>query len=168
MKLGKRWKEVRRLAVARDKQCLKCGILKPLSVHHLLPKSLYPEKTFDLNNLRTLCCNCHMQLHREIALVTMCPGNNYFDKWLKSGQTVAEVVTVSEANVVEAAEDVWVIDVARGLTKGIYRAVEIEIRTIDGGFEIYLDSNLHDAVALRSPIKALTMAKAAVDEIKST
>jgi hypothetical protein len=75
---------------------------------------------------------------------------------------------VSEANVVEAAEDVWVIDVARGLTKGIYRAVEIEIRTIDGGFEIYLDSNLHDAVALRSPIKALTMAKAAVDEIKST
>jgi 5-methylcytosine-specific restriction endonuclease McrA len=82
-KLGKRWKEVRKKAVERDKQCLKCGIPKPLSVHHVLPKYLHPEKTFDLNNLRTLCCNCHVQLHREIALVNM--NQSSFDKWLKSG-----------------------------------------------------------------------------------
>jgi 5-methylcytosine-specific restriction endonuclease McrA len=93
-KLGKRWKDVRKLAVDRDKQCLKCGIPKPLSVHHVLPKSLYPEKTFDLNNLKTLCCNCHAQLHQQISLANMCPSKNdranfpgsaYFDKWLKSG-----------------------------------------------------------------------------------
>ncbi len=84
-KLGKRWKEVRKLAVVRDGgACLKCGTPKPLSVHHLLPKSLYPEKTFDLNNLKTLCCNCHMQLHRDVALVDMHPGSTYFDKWLKA------------------------------------------------------------------------------------
>ena len=91
-KLGKRWKMIRQQAIARDCcSCLKCGISKPLSVHHLLPKSLYPEKTFDINNLRTLCCNCHMQLHREITLANMCPscydqtpGSWYFDKWLKS------------------------------------------------------------------------------------
>lgn len=92
IKLGKRWKEVRKLAIIRDQKCLKCGVLKPLSVHHVLPKSLYPEKTFILDNLRTLCCKCHMQLHREISLANMCPsqrdkpnfpGSNYFDNWLK-------------------------------------------------------------------------------------
>lgn len=82
-KLGKRWKEVRKLAVARDKKCLKCGVTKPLSVHHILPKSLYPEKTFDLKNLITFCCNCHAQLHKDVALANMNPTSGYLDKWMQ-------------------------------------------------------------------------------------
>lgn len=84
-KLGKRWKLVRKEAVRRDKKCLKCNITKTLSVHHVCPKSLYPEKTFDLSNLRTLCLNCHAKLHREVALACMSPDSGYFDKWIKSG-----------------------------------------------------------------------------------
>ena len=76
---------MRKKAIERDRKCLKCKATSPLSVHHIYPKSLYPEKTFDLGNLRTLCCNCHAKLHLEIPLARMSPGSGYFDKWLKSG-----------------------------------------------------------------------------------
>ena len=85
LKMGRRWKEVRRLAIARDEhQCLKCHHTKSLSVHHIHPKSLYPELRFTLSNLATLCLNCHKIIHDLVPLARMQPGTGYFEKWLKN------------------------------------------------------------------------------------
>lgn len=36
-----------------------------LEAHHILRKSEYPEKIFDVANGLTLCYNCHHTIHRE-------------------------------------------------------------------------------------------------------
>ncbi len=68
---------------------------------------------------------------------------------------------------VEAAEDVWVINVGEQQTRGIYRGVDVRIQQTDTTFDIYLDSVKTLSLELRSPVKAVTAAKATVDEMKS-
>jgi len=53
------WKKV---ALSRDNYtCQKCGLRDEeiMEVDHILPKSVYPELKYDINNLMTLCPNCH-------------------------------------------------------------------------------------------------------------
>ena len=52
----------RGLAFERDNYtCQICGLkdVEIMELDHILPKAMYPEIEFDLNNLQTLCPNCH-------------------------------------------------------------------------------------------------------------
>ena len=44
-----------------DYTCQICGFREPeiMVADHILPKSMYPELKFEMNNLVTLCPNCH-------------------------------------------------------------------------------------------------------------
>lgn len=46
-----------------DYTCQICGHREPeiMETDHILPQSLYPELKFEINNLITLCPNCHMR-----------------------------------------------------------------------------------------------------------
>ena len=70
------WKRVRALAMQRDHgMCLDCldrlragyGIRpnRAQMVHHILPLSERPDLALDLNNLRSLCNECHNRQHPE-------------------------------------------------------------------------------------------------------
>jgi 5-methylcytosine-specific restriction endonuclease McrA len=51
-----------------DYTCQICGFREPeiMVADHILPKSMYPELKFKLNNLVTLCPNCHARkIQRE-------------------------------------------------------------------------------------------------------
>lgn len=53
------------------KECMCCGAIKgPMHVDHIKPKSLYPELTWDFNNLQVLCEDCNMG-----------KGNLFEDDW---------------------------------------------------------------------------------------
>ncbi len=65
----------------------------------------------------------------------------------------------------ELNEDKWIVDVARGITRGWYRNIPIEIRQNEGVFEIFLDGVPHSTVEGRSPVRATYVAKEAVDEM---
>lgn len=61
IKLSKEWKEMREIVFKRDGwSCQECklvgGVLHP---HHIKPKSIYPELVFVLENVVTLCKDCH-------------------------------------------------------------------------------------------------------------
>ena len=45
--------------------CQKCGTTVNLTLHHLFPKSLYPELKTNMNNLITLCERCHQNYHNK-------------------------------------------------------------------------------------------------------
>lgn len=73
---SKPWKRVRRLALERDKgMCQDCmdrfraGYgFKPHRaemVHHIIPREERPDLELDLNNLRSLCNECHNKKHPE-------------------------------------------------------------------------------------------------------
>jgi hypothetical protein len=44
-----------------DNTCQICGLKEPdiMVVDHIKPKSIFPELQFEINNLVTLCPNCH-------------------------------------------------------------------------------------------------------------
>ncbi|MBF2753923.1 MAG: HNH endonuclease [Gammaproteobacteria bacterium AqS3] len=61
---GVRWKKVRKLAIARDDHlcviCRKHGEVKAgYEVDHIKPYQTNPELAYSLDNLQTLCHNCH-------------------------------------------------------------------------------------------------------------
>lgn len=59
---GPNWPELRRMALQRDGyRCGNCGLTTNLHVHHIVPLS--KGGTNQLNNLRTLCRDCHTLLH---------------------------------------------------------------------------------------------------------
>lgn len=71
---GANWREQRRNARKRDKVCQRCGKTpkengKALDVHHLIPFRKFGLKHFkqanDLNNLISLCMNCHQLVEWE-------------------------------------------------------------------------------------------------------
>lgn len=50
----------------RDKSCQICGeSMKPLEVHHIYPKKMYPELEDDTSNMITLCQACHRKYHNN-------------------------------------------------------------------------------------------------------
>lgn len=61
---GKRWKKIRLLALARDQHlcviCRKHGTLSiGTEVDHIIPYQIKPRMAYDLENLQTLCHQCH-------------------------------------------------------------------------------------------------------------
>lgn len=59
---GGRGKTMTKKALERDNYtCQECGYSEKeiMQVDHIQPKALYPELAHDLENLETLCPNCH-------------------------------------------------------------------------------------------------------------
>lgn len=59
---------LRRYILDRDSNiCVRCGKTdkREMHVHHILPKSEFPEKAFVKSNLVTLCPECHRYVHRS-------------------------------------------------------------------------------------------------------
>lgn len=59
---GGKWRWIKKQALLRDDYtCQICGLREPeiMEVDHIKPKSIYPNFKNDLNNLITLCPNCH-------------------------------------------------------------------------------------------------------------
>jgi 5-methylcytosine-specific restriction endonuclease McrA len=70
-----KYQKWRRLVMYRDGQCCqKCGLYwmdnetgksNRLHVHHIKPKSIYPELTLEVSNGITLCSDCHRKEHKK-------------------------------------------------------------------------------------------------------
>ena len=62
---SKAWLDIKRIALIRDNYCCqRCGKNKDdigLDVDHIKERSKYPELELELNNLQTLCKDCHLQ-----------------------------------------------------------------------------------------------------------
>lgn len=61
---GRKGRKIRKLVLERDNFCCaSCNSndLKTLTVHHLKPMCLFPELMYELSNLTTLCCKCHLK-----------------------------------------------------------------------------------------------------------
>lgn len=60
------WKNLRKAALIRDHYlCRRCKRRAANTVHHVLPREEYPERSLDLDNLESLCARCHNQEHPE-------------------------------------------------------------------------------------------------------
>ena len=61
---GRRWRRRRAEVLDRDGwRCVKCGRPGRLEVDHIRP--LRAGGTDDVDNLRTLCRDCHLERHRK-------------------------------------------------------------------------------------------------------
>lgn len=56
---GWRLQEWSNKVVRRDTKCKGCNSKENLHAHHILSKSLFPVKMYDINNGITLCIKCH-------------------------------------------------------------------------------------------------------------
>lgn len=64
MALSEKWKRLRENAFKRDGQkCVMCGAAYPLEVHHRRYPKAWGAETLD--DLVTLCDDCHKKLHEE-------------------------------------------------------------------------------------------------------
>jgi len=59
---GQRWTNLRNKWLRWNPTCASCGLAGE-EVHHVVPRSVAPERTFDLSNLETLCRACHIAKH---------------------------------------------------------------------------------------------------------
>lgn len=63
------WQAVRDQKAAQDplcERCLKRGIIKPLDqVHHIIPIDERPDLRLNMDNLKSLCRECHLEIHKE-------------------------------------------------------------------------------------------------------
>jgi DEAD/DEAH box helicase domain-containing protein len=80
---GPNWEKQRNLARMRDQyRCSLCGIAentKPHHIHHKIPFRLFsdPNIANDLNNLVTLCPNCHRLVEMKVKIRSAISGLNY-------------------------------------------------------------------------------------------
>ena len=59
--------ELRQMVLERDEyKCAKCGDSNNLQCHHILPVSIEPLLSADIDNCITLCKECHVKVHKEI------------------------------------------------------------------------------------------------------
>lgn len=72
---SKRWKTLREIIIKRDGgMCNRCWVslnvieTKDLQVHHIKPRSEYPELMYDPNNLITVCKTCNLALGTKVSL----------------------------------------------------------------------------------------------------
>lgn len=59
---SKHWGKVRGQHLSAFPVCAACSTDKKLEVHHIEPFHIFPAKELDLQNLITLCKNCHLVL----------------------------------------------------------------------------------------------------------
>jgi len=83
------WQEIRENVLKRDNyQCQDCGYTpeekgKYLNVHHKIPRGANGIYNHELDNLKTLCIDCHIKIHVKIhgghlgagANIIVCPDN---------------------------------------------------------------------------------------------
>ena len=65
---GARWLALRARALARDHhECQWCAaegkVVPATTVHHILPAEQFPAQAYDLDNLVSLCRECHEAHH---------------------------------------------------------------------------------------------------------
>ncbi|MED1206159.1 HNH endonuclease [Heyndrickxia acidicola] len=65
-----RWKKARKTALVRDnylcQECLRRGLItQGNTVHHIIPLREDFSKAFELDNLETICMECHNREHPE-------------------------------------------------------------------------------------------------------
>ena len=59
--------ELREMVLERDKnRCVKCGSSMDLQCHHILPITIEPLLSADVDNCITLCYTCHKKVHQEV------------------------------------------------------------------------------------------------------
>ena len=70
---GSKWKKIRDTKIKLNPLCECCGEKLAEEVHHILPLEDYsndPETmeslAYDINNLQSLCRECHYKIHREL------------------------------------------------------------------------------------------------------
>ena len=57
------WQHARRAAMERDKhRCVKCGKAGAMEVHHVTPLHESAELAYELDNLESICRDCHITL----------------------------------------------------------------------------------------------------------
>jgi len=54
-----RYRRIRAMVVALDKNCQLCGSTHRLEVHHIIEKGKNPALIYDITNMITLCKKCH-------------------------------------------------------------------------------------------------------------
>jgi hypothetical protein len=59
---SRQWRKLRTDHLADFPRCAACSTDKKIEVHHIEPFHLFPAKELDLQNLITLCKNCHLVL----------------------------------------------------------------------------------------------------------
>jgi 5-methylcytosine-specific restriction endonuclease McrA len=60
---AKRYRRVREAVLERDKYtCTSCGGAKKLEVHHIKKWVAHPDLRYDMNNMKTLCKQCHLKI----------------------------------------------------------------------------------------------------------
>ena len=65
---GNRWERIRRRILERDRwRCTDCGRAGRLEIHHEISPLENPALAHDPGNLRTLCVDCHLNLHGRKA-----------------------------------------------------------------------------------------------------
>ncbi len=61
---GDCWERIRRRILDRDRwRCTDCGRAGRLEIHHEISPLESPERAHEAGNLRTLCIDCHLDLH---------------------------------------------------------------------------------------------------------
>lgn len=58
-KVGWRLQNWSKAVILRDGKCTACGSKEILQAHHILPRSLFPDKMYDVDNGICLCEKCH-------------------------------------------------------------------------------------------------------------
>lgn len=63
---GSAWRQLRRKIRLRDRGiCQRCGGNESTHMHHIQPWSTNEELRFDIDNIITLCRECHHDVHRK-------------------------------------------------------------------------------------------------------
>lgn len=70
---GSKWKKIRDTKIKLNPLCECCGEKLAEEVHHILPLEDYSndletmeQLAYDINNLQSLCRECHYKIHREL------------------------------------------------------------------------------------------------------
>lgn len=76
------WVRIREEAMRRDhyecQWCAKKGkVVRATTVHHIMPADDYPSKAYDLDNLVSLCRDCHEKHHGRVKSV----DDDRFPEW---------------------------------------------------------------------------------------
>ena len=56
------WYSTRNEFIKSNNECECCGSKKNLQVHHKVPFCVDPDRELDMDNLMTLCADCHFQI----------------------------------------------------------------------------------------------------------
>lgn len=64
----------------------------------------------------------------------------------------------------QTKEPTWVVNVAEGTTKGVYRGFWVKVKNMVTHQEVYIDGIYYMTVETQSPVKAVNAAMEAIDK----